>query len=378
MFVLISKETLRMSNKRESAHAVMEGGGAYNRHAKLPAGGGSLAVPLLEEAARKILVSRRAHQPLVIADYGSSEGKNSLAPMRAAIRVLRESLGPERPISVVHIDQPANDFNTLFEVVHRDPESYVADDANVFCSAIGRSFYENVLPKEHVDLGWSSYAAIWLSRIPAFIPGHFISPASTGEVRAAFQRQAAEDWKAFLSLRAHELRPGGRLVIVLPGLNDDGATGLEEFFNGANAALAELVTDGVITANERAHMVLASYPRTRVELLEPFRADGEFQGLKVEHCEVRPLPDAAWLAYKQDANKEALASRHAGFFRAIFVPSLASALTNDEARTGFADAVEQRLKRRVLERPLPLHTFVQTMMVAKQPQPNQPRTKNGQ
>ena len=64
--------------------AVMEGGGSYNQNAKIPAGGGRLAVPLLEEAARKIPLAER-QEPIFIADYGSSQGKNSLAPMRAAI-----------------------------------------------------------------------------------------------------------------------------------------------------------------------------------------------------------------------------------------------------------------------------------------------------
>ena len=44
-----------------------------------------------------------------------SQGKNSLAPMRAAIKALRTRLGPDHPIFVVHIDQAANDFNTLFD-----------------------------------------------------------------------------------------------------------------------------------------------------------------------------------------------------------------------------------------------------------------------
>lgn len=353
-----------MASKALPTAVVMEAGGSYNRHASIPAGGARLALPLLEQAARKITLEA-SERPMVIADYGSSQGKNSLAPMRAAIRALRARVGPNRAISVVHIDQAANDFNTLFDVMQNDPERYTADEPKVFPSAIGRSFYEKVFPNEHVDLGWSSYAAIWLSRTPALIPGHFISPASTGEVRAAFQRQAAEDWKAFLSLRAGELRPGGRLVIVLPGLSDEGSSGLEDFFDRANAVLIELVADGLITAEERARMVLASYPRRSDELLEPFRVDGEFQGLRVEHCEVLPLPDAAWTDYKKDGNKEALANRHAGFFRAIFVPSLASVLANDEARRSFANAVEQRLKRRVLERPMPVHTFVQTMVAAK-------------
>ena len=39
-------------------HGVMEGKGAYNRHAKIPAGGAALALPLLEKAVRKIALDR--------------------------------------------------------------------------------------------------------------------------------------------------------------------------------------------------------------------------------------------------------------------------------------------------------------------------------
>jgi hypothetical protein len=60
--------------------------------------------------------------------------------MRAAIKALRARLGPDRPIFEVHIDQAANDFNTLFDVLRGDPERYSVDDPNIFPSAIGRSF----------------------------------------------------------------------------------------------------------------------------------------------------------------------------------------------------------------------------------------------
>jgi hypothetical protein len=62
-----------MSNERESTHGVMEGGGSYNLHARVPAGGGNLALPLLEEAVRNITLDR-GDEPVVIADYGSSQG----------------------------------------------------------------------------------------------------------------------------------------------------------------------------------------------------------------------------------------------------------------------------------------------------------------
>jgi hypothetical protein len=350
---------------------VMEGGGYYNRNARIPAGGASFGIRLLEEAAGMIPLDRHS-QPIVIADYGSSQGKNSLAPVGAAIRTLRARLGPARPIFVVHIDQSTNDFNTLFDVVHNDPERYSADDTNIFPSAIGRSFYESVLPPQQVDLGWSSYAAVWLSHIPMRIPGHFTYIASTGDVRDAFDRQGAEDWKSFLSLRAAELRPGGRLVVVLPALKDEGPSGFESIFNHANSALAEMVEQGALSADERARMVIAAYPRRRSQLLEPFSQNGQFCALTVEHCELFPLPDAAWADYQRDGNKDAFAATHAGFFRAIFVPSMATALADPGKSLAFTDRLEQLLKRRLAEHPAPLHSFTQVIVLAKQDSTSNP------
>jgi hypothetical protein len=342
----------------------MEEGGSYNLHAKVPADGGNLALPYLEAAAQ-FCTLRTGSDPILIADYGSSQGKNSLAPMRAAIRCLRIRVGSERPIAVTHVDQHANDFNTLFGVLHSDPERYSLDEPNVFPSAIGRSFYENVFASEQVDLGWSSYAAVWLSRVPALIPGHFVCLASTGDVRAAFDRQAAEDWKLFLSLRARELRAGGRLVVVLPGLSDAGGSGFESIFNCANAVLEELIDERVIGGDERKRMVLGTYPRRRSQLLEPFTAEGQFQSLSVEHCELFDLPDAAWADYQMDRSVQALVARHAAFFRAIFVPSLGSAIRNAGRRQAFTDRLERRLKERLSESLTPVHSFVQVIVLAK-------------
>jgi hypothetical protein len=350
-------------------HGVMEGKGAYNKYAKIPAGGAAVATPFLEKAVQKIILDLE-NRPVVIADYGSSQGKNSLGPMRIAIRKLRERLGPDRAIFVFHIDQPSNDFNSLFEVLGSDPDRYASDEGNVFPCAIGRSFYEQVLPPESVHLAWSSYAAVWLRRVPSLIPGHFWAPCSTGVARAAFERQAAEDWKAFLSVRAREMRPGARLVIVLPALADDGSSGFTELMDHANAVLAEMVDEAAITVRERAGMVVASYPRRKSELLAPFANEGRFQDLAVEDCELSVVADPAWADYQENGDKEALARKEALFFRAVFVPSLASTLTRTRADNGgavrrFADRLQDGLIKRLARHPAPTDSFVETIVLAK-------------
>src|SRR5260370_16516932 len=132
-----------MLNQATATHGVMEGGGSYNRHAGIPAGGGLLALPFLEQAARNVTLEG-GEQPVVIADYGCSQGKNSLTPMRTAIKALRKRLGSDRAISIVHVDQAANDFNTLFEVLQSDPERYPLDDPAIFSSTIASSFSDQL------------------------------------------------------------------------------------------------------------------------------------------------------------------------------------------------------------------------------------------
>ena len=346
---------------------VMEGQGAYNKHATLQAAGAASAFGVLRDAARALNIGRDG--PIVIADYGSSEGKNSIAPLRSAVASLRSRCEPQRPIFVVHVDLPGNDFNTLFDVAGSAPDSYLAGDPFVFSSAIGRSFYTPVFPPDWVHLGWSSYAAVWLSQVPAIIPDHFIAFRSRNKaVRAAYARQAATDWELFLSLRAAELRHGGRLVVVLPAFDDAGSSGLDDFMDHANAALCDLVDAGAIGTDEVREMALAVSPRSKCDLLAPFAADGSFRGLTVEHCDIKVLPDAAWLAYERSRNLRALTREHTLFFRTTFIPTLASTLRDGRSaddRSTFANLLTAALERRLIDAPAPLDRFVATIVLAK-------------
>jgi hypothetical protein len=345
----------------------MEGNGAYNRHARLQAGGISLALPLLKKAIQDLDLDCH-DQPVVVADYGSSQGKNSLAPVRVIIEGLRQRLGPHRSIIVYHIDQPSNDFNTLFTLLASDADTYTLNEPNVFPCAIGRSFYGQVLPSASVHMGWCSYAAVWLSRIPCRIRGHFIPIHFTGAERSAFERQAAQDWRTFLSLRSRELQPGGRLVVVLPAFNNEGLTGLEQLMDHANAVLAQMAEEGALGAEEREQMVLGACPRRTCELLAPFQSDGQFDGLSAECCELLRLEDFAWQDYERTRDREAFAARHALFFRSAFINSLALGLTkvhDPDRHRDFSDQLESMLKSRLAKEPAPLHSFVQIMVIAK-------------
>ena len=89
--------------------APMEGDGRYNRNSAAQAAAGDRGVPLLVRAAEAVPPPDEAG-PVVLADYGCSEGRNSLVPIGAAVEALRFRLGPDLQVWVLHTDLPDNDY----------------------------------------------------------------------------------------------------------------------------------------------------------------------------------------------------------------------------------------------------------------------------
>jgi hypothetical protein len=92
--------------------------------------------------------------------------------------------------------------------------------------------------------------------------------------------------------------------------------------------------------------------------------------LILKAAETHLLPDAAWVAYEKDHDAQALARKHAMFFRAVFAPTLASYL--DTVRAGdpgawaaFADRLTSGVNRRLAANPAHVNSLVQILAVAK-------------
>ena len=75
----------------------MEGHGFYNQHSTQQRGAAAPGIELLRQAAREVRLA--GDGSVTIADYGSSEGRNALAPLSAALDEFgRRS---NRPVAVV-------------------------------------------------------------------------------------------------------------------------------------------------------------------------------------------------------------------------------------------------------------------------------------
>ena len=158
-------------------------------------------------------------------------------------------------------------------------------------------------------------------------------------------------------------RPGGGLVVSVPGADESGASAFERIFDLANAELVAMV-EGAITAEERRRMALNVWPRRMSDLVAPFAVGGRFQSLVLKATETCLLSDSAWACYEKDGDADALANKHMMFFRAVFAPTLASFL--DAVRAGepraslaFADCLTSGLKSQIANEPSHINSLVQ-------------------
>ena len=346
----------------------MEGHGSYNRNSRVQAAGSSPALPLLEHAARMVTLPMTP-APIVIADYGASEGRNSLVPMRAAIAALRERVGAERAISVIHTDLPDSDFTALFQLLASNPDSYTRLDPAAFASAVGRSFYQQILPSNSVTLGWSSWAVQWLSCVPATIPDQLqVACSSDSAARAAFARQADEDWRSFLVHRGREMHAGARLVVLTMARDDAGDFGYRLLLQAMYATLLDLVEERLVRAEEAHRMVIPTIGRMRAEFDAPFAHDGHFAGLLIEHLDVFNGEDQVWLEFERNRDADAFGAQWAAFARASVFPTLAAELESgrSDPRAGrFVQRMEEGLAKRLAAAPERMQIPLAKMVLTK-------------
>jgi len=337
-----------MATDAPVANIAMEGSGFYNRNSNLQAAGIELALPFLMEAVRTIPADGQA--PVVIADYGSSQGRNSMRPMRLAIEALRSRIGTERSIEVVHTDLPSNDFASLFTTLHEDGASYLAGQKGVFPSAIGRSYFEPILPAGRVHLGWNSWTLHWMSCNPTEVGDHLTAAMSASETaRAATRQQQAKDWTDFLAARSIEMADGGKLVSLSIGRMPE-LHGWDWVFTTLWDAAMSMEADGLLSPLELTRFTCPAAGRGTDDLKAPF-ADGPFHGLVLEHAEVKEAPDPFWEEFLETRDAGQLGRRWAGMMRAVTSPVAAAAFATRPESGALVDELYRRMESRVAATP---------------------------
>lgn len=345
-----------------SAIAAMEGHGFYNRNSSMQAAGNATALALWEKAAQSVDLGK---ETLVIVDYGSSQGLNSIEPISTAIRVLRVRTGDERMVEVIHTDLPSNDFASLFTTLNEDPGSYMVGTSGIFPSAIGRTYFEPLMPPGRVHLGWNSWTIQWMSRNPVDAPDHVFAVRSrVPEIRAAVSEQQARDWRHFLELRSRELRPGGRLLSLFPARQPD-RMGFEWLMGELWEAVCDMRRDGLFSDHEILRITVPTAPRRMADIQAPFSEDGHFAGLEIEHAEILEGPDVHWGDFERTGDAANLALCWTGMMRAFSGPTIMNSIDPVRNRAELVDDLFGRFANRLAANPQRHEHFIAVVLLHK-------------
>ncbi len=312
----------------------MIGRGFYNRHSAPQWSAIEYVLPWVEDAARDIDF---ADPPSIIglADYGCSEGRNSIAVMKRLVAACRTR--STRAIRTIHSDLATNDFSELFKQLRTEgpgPEDRNAfGESDVYSACVGGSMFDQLLPPRSLHFATTFNAIGFMARRPLDrLPGYILpnGPSKTNktghvsdEDRLLFADQAAADLEAFLTARAAELVAGGKLLIQVFGAGNDFRT-CDGIYDVLNDAMRELVDDGALDTERYETFYQPVYFRTLDELAEPF-ADAEascaplFRLERAQTYEV-PVPFEEDLRESRDIGR--YASAYTNFFRAFTEPVL--------------------------------------------------------
>ncbi|MEQ8782746.1 MAG: hypothetical protein RIE06_24005 [Roseibium album] len=352
---MTGKATQEPSSNGRVAHADdhatttgMTGHGFYDGNSQTQWNAIAAVLPTLDKAVAALPLPDNG--VITLADYGCSEGRNSIAAMERALKTLlpRTPL----PVQTVHSDLPTNDFSTLFLNLRPSGQSVFGTD-RIFSSAVGGSMYDQLRPACSVHLATTFNAIGFLSRRPVDeMPGYifpngpsternngYVSP----EDRRAFANQAKQDVEAFLKARARELVPGGKLLVQVFGATDTACTS-DGIYDLLNDAVVAFVETGEISKDTYDRYYQPVYMRHLDELTEPvsdprFESSGLFTIDDARDYEITvPFVER----YKEDGDIERFARDYVNFFRAFTEAVLLHALPSGPGSQDLVDRIYKR------------------------------------
>jgi SAM dependent carboxyl methyltransferase len=351
-----------MSGDRKYSLPGMERGGFYNQNSTLQNAAIQKIIPLWREIVKTAALKDGS---VTIADYGSSEGRNSMAPLSLAVEMLRDMKGPNFPINVVHTDLPGNDFSALFQTILEDEKSYLKLGEDIYPSAIGRSYFEQILPPASVDLAWNTWTLQWMSKNPVEDPDFLYGAYSQKEwVRECVQKQLAEDWREFLRLRSIELKPGGGMLCLF-GSKGSTMLGWEWTLNAFWSCIVDMHREGLLSDEDKLRINLPLGPRDVGAIKEPFGDSGLYEGLMLEHAEVMQSPDPYWAEYQNTKDKKQFGQNWKNFMKAVFSPVLRSQLDPSKDTSMLVENIFERFAMAVSSDPRETEHFVGIAILKK-------------
>lgn len=253
----------------------MKGGGYYSESTRGAKDVIDNASGMLLDAVAALPVPQPG-RPIQIADFGAADGGTSKKSIRDTVAAIRVRF-LDQQILVTYTDLASNDFSTLFKTMQglegQTDNTYYTEFDGVFVHACGIGFHRQLIPDGSLSLGFSATAMHYISEKPCEIPDHVHMVGASGDALAAYADRAAKDWENILLARASELVPGGRLVFMNFGKDEQGrylgGTDGIDMFDTFDRLWKDLVAKGRITQHEYVDATFSQFYRTKEEFSAP-------------------------------------------------------------------------------------------------------------
>ena len=208
--------------------------------------------------------------------------------------------------SLIFEDTPFNDFGSLAKTVSTH---FGNTNEKVFIapSLVPVGFYQQVVPANSVDLGFSWSSFNYLENTPTIALDATASPVDYAIARhKALATAAHTDLTKLFKLRAKEIREGGYLIAAIGGQKPEGETrSSNPGGHILQAVTMRMVSEGKLLLPELMQMALfPSHERTPDEVRAALN-DGTVAPLwEVEVFESRLIVQPAWEVYHKAGDSE--------------------------------------------------------------------------
>ncbi|KAF4474652.1 fusarin C cluster-methyltransferase [Fusarium agapanthi] len=232
---------------------------------------------------------------LVVVDYGTAQGANSIEPVKAISTLQDGAIA-----SLIFEDTPFNDSGTLAKTVS-DNFSNEDSKIQIVPSLVPLGFYQQVVPTGQADIGFSWSSFNYLENIPSVSLDATASPAEFAVARhKALATAAHTDLIKLLKLRAKETRSGGYFIAAIGGQAPEGETTPSKPGSQVlQAGLMRMVGEGKLALPELMQMALfPSHERTPKEVQAALNDETIAPLWEVESLEPKLIDQPAWHTYQ--------------------------------------------------------------------------------
>jgi hypothetical protein len=174
-----------------------------------------------------------------IADFGSSEGANSIKFFGTFFSRYLSERPNDFSVILNHCDLPENNWNNFFKVLNTSPDSY-RKFKFVQSRIIGETFYNQLFENNSIDVSYSAFSFHYLSKLPERPPNEI------NYYHSGISKQGIEDMKFLINLRLKELTPGGYLFMICVAK----VTGIPSFVSLTNEVFSNFMQKGLLTKDE--------------------------------------------------------------------------------------------------------------------------------